>query len=196
MQEDQTQKTPTTKSSTRTPDDVTTRPAPTARPSESARTSDARGIVAAAAAHATDVASRALDGTSELLGHVKDEAVESYHHLEHQAGAIARQAEDALERGFDETVRAGGAVTRFVSTHAVPLLVIGAGFGLLRRSMRRERQRVAPPVRPRVRREPVVHYAAEPRPDDVADLAPRSTSTTPGAKLMGVRMSNAGYPER
>lgn len=148
----------------------------------------------------------ALSGASEVLGHVKEEGAALLHDARQEVAETYRSARDVAQRRAAElseraqraaetssryVVHASELTTTFVRTHALPLTLLGASLGWLIWSVRRQSRlhSEGPIVQ---RRRPLLADRAPTYERDGAE--PRlSGATTSGAKLIGVRVGDAGY---
>jgi ElaB/YqjD/DUF883 family membrane-anchored ribosome-binding protein len=159
-------------------------------------------VARGAAATAQHTLEKVRDESSALLHDARDRALTTYDSAREYAVETAHEANQLAQRAGTETVRyvqrASRATGRFVSTHALPLTLVGASVGWLAWSIRRD-----------ARRAPVRDIYVETLPASPARLhtevrtrrpqmrspgvAPRSALTTSGSKLMGVRTRDLDY---
>ncbi|MEY4509718.1 MAG: hypothetical protein RLZZ450_1840 [Pseudomonadota bacterium] len=94
---------------------------------------------------AKETLTQATQGGARLLHDGRDAALDTYHSARDYALDTAHDVSDRARRSGDRIVRyarrASETTGRFVSVHALPLTVVGAGLGWLAWSIRRDAQR-------------------------------------------------------
>ncbi|MDB4976992.1 MAG: hypothetical protein JWN48_5333 [Myxococcaceae bacterium] len=134
----------------------------------------------------TALVSEAREAAADAYGTARDYALDTAHEVSERTRGASRKV-------ARYTQRASLATGRFASTHALPLTLLGASVGWLAWSIRQEsRKRMQ--VRSPASGTPSYDYALEQRRPVVESRRPlprTSGATTTGAKLMGVRVTDA-----
>jgi hypothetical protein len=146
----------------------------------------------------------ARDATVETAHEAREYALETVHGLSDRAHEAGEYALDTVHKLSDRAQLAGRqtvhyvrgasrATGRFVSVHALPLTVVGAGLGWLAWNMRQDWRRQASLERPRPARRATISGPSRDLGGAYRDarLGAATTSGTP----MGVRTSGSGYQD-